>query len=212
MGRFSVETSINNPAVQNQANNSNIAWPAVFPKETIGIDRNGVIVQHDEPIYNADQITIVPGSLDAIRMMRLKGYNVYIFFNEPMIGEGKTTPEAVDLTNNKLMEIFGRAGIMSINGLLYSTTDSKQDIFSLPNTGMLKKAEKELKAKFKGGYFVGDKLYDIKAGDSAGAKPVLIRTNKYDEVISKLDTFANRELKKRVRIYNTLLDFAEDLP
>jgi HAD superfamily hydrolase (TIGR01662 family) len=211
MGRFSVETSINNPAANPQTGMPG-NWPTVFPKETIGIERNGVIVNHNHSILSPAHIEPVPWALEGIRTMRLKGYKVVIFFNEPLISEGKLTPEIVDTTNNRLMEIFGQAGIMSIDGLLYSTSSFKQDIFSLPNNGMLKKAEKDFRVKFKGGYFVGDKIYDLKAGDSVHAKPVLIRSGQYEETLNKLDTFANKDLKNKTLIYNSLLDFANSLP
>lgn len=211
MGRFSVETSINNPATNPQSGMPG-NWPTVFPKETIGIERNGVIVNHNHSILSPAHIEPVPWALEGIRTMRLKGYKVVIFFNEPLITEGTVTPEIVDTTNNRLMEIFGQAGIMSIDGLLYSTSSFKQDIFSLPNNGMLKKAEKDFRVKFKGGYFVGDKMHDLKAGDSVHAKPVLIRSGQYEETLSKLDTFANKDLKSKTLIYNSLLDFANSLP
>lgn len=209
MGRFSVETSISNPAQQGGMPSG---WPTVFPKETIGIERNGVIVRHDSDILSASQIEPIPWALEGIREMRLKGYRVVIFFNEPLISEGKIKPDDVDVTNNRLMEIFGQAGIASIDGLLYSTTSMKQDIFSMPNNGMLKKAEKDFRVKFKGGYFIGDKIYDLKVGDSVGAKPILIKSGKYEETLEKLNTFANRELKTKTVLYNSLFDFANSLP
>jgi histidinol phosphatase-like enzyme len=144
-------------------------------------------------------------------MMRLKGYKVFLFFNEPMISQGKVTTTEVDATNQKLMEIFGQAGIFSIDGLLYSTTNSKEDIFSLPNTGMLKKAEREFKVKFKGGYFVGNKITDLKVADSVGSKPILINSGEYEETKSKLNTFANRDLKNKTKEFDSLLSFANSL-
>jgi histidinol phosphatase-like enzyme len=109
------------------------------------------------------------------------------------------------------MEIFGQAGIFSIEGLLYSTTNSKEDIFSLPNTGMLKKAEREFKVKFKGGYFVGNKITDLKVADSVGSKPILINSGEYEETKSKLNTFANRDLKNKTKEFDSLLSFANSL-
>jgi HAD superfamily hydrolase (TIGR01662 family) len=214
MSRFSVETSLNNPAApsQQQPGVMPANWPTVFNKETIGIERNGIIVNHDRPILSAADIQPVPWALEGIREMRLKGYRVVIFFNEPLISEGKITPEQVDTTNNRLMEIFGQAGIMSIDGLLYSTTSMKQDIYSLPNTGMLKKAETDFRVRFKGGYFVGDKIHDLKAGDSVHATPVLIRSGQFGDTLEKLDTFANRELKAKTKVFNNLLEFATQLP
>ena len=217
MSRFSVETSLNNPAQPStqQPGSSPVMpgnWPTVFNKETIGIERNGMIGNHDRPILSAADIQPIPWALEGIREMRLKGYRVVIFFNEPLISEGRVTPDQVDTTNNRLMELFGQAGILSIDGLLYSTTSMKQDIYSLPNNGMLKKAETDFRVKFKGGYFVGDKVYDLKAGDSVHATPVLIRSGQFADTLEKLDTFANKELKGKTKIYNNLLEFANQLP
>lgn len=210
MSRFSVETSLKNPRQPNLTSDFTGNWPTVFPKETIGIDRNGIIVT-DKKILTPDDIEIVPGALEAIRTLRVKGYKVFIFFNEPLVGEGRLTQQDVEVQWQRMMEIFGQAGILSIEGMLYSTTTFKQDIYAFPNTGMLKKAEKESKQKFKGGYFVGNKINSLKAGFAAGAKPILIKTGDYEPAITKIETFANRDLKNKTSIFNTLLDFANSL-
>ena len=101
---------------------------------------------------------------------------------------------------------------ISIDGLLYSTTSMKEDMYSLPNTGMLKRAENDFKVNFKGGFFIGNKIYDLKAGEAAGSTPILIKVNKFEETLDKLNTFANRELKQKTKIYYNLLEFAETLP
>ena len=211
MGRFSVETSLQNPAQAQPGQFNPNDWPTVFTKETIGIERNGVIIESQSTPHSTEEIKLVPGSCEAIRMMRLKGYRVVIFFNEPLITEKKMTVEQVDASNQKLMQLFGQNGIFSIDGLLYSTTSFKEDIYSLPNNGMLKKAEKDFRVKFKGGYFVGDKIHDLKVADSVDAKPILIKTGEYETTEQKLNTFANRGLKKKTKTFSNLLDFAQSL-
>jgi D-glycero-D-manno-heptose 1,7-bisphosphate phosphatase len=156
-------------------------------------------------------LEFIPESLEAIRIMRLKGYKVCIFFNEPLITEGSITTDDVDRTNQKMMEVFGQAGIFSIDGLLYSTSSFKEDIYSMPNNGMLKKAEREFRLKFRGGYFAGDKIHDLKVADSVGARPILIRTGNFETTEEKLKTFANRQLKNKVKTFYNLLDFANSL-
>jgi histidinol phosphatase-like enzyme len=171
MGRFSVETSLQNPTQTQPGQFNPNDWPTLFTKETIGIERNGIIIENQYTPFNIEEIKLIPNSCEAIRMMRLKGYRVVIFFNEPLISE----------------------------------------IYSKPNNGMLKKAEKDFRVNFKNGYFVGDKIHDLKAGSSCGAKPILIKTGLYEETTSKLNTFANRELKKKTKEFNSLLDFAHSL-
>jgi D-glycero-D-manno-heptose 1,7-bisphosphate phosphatase len=185
-------------------------WPTFFPKETIGIDR-GAILNETKPILNASDIEILPGALDAIRTIRLKGYKLVIFFNEPLITQGKLTTQAVDANVQQLMNYFGQAGIFTIDGLLYSTSNMKEDNFAMPNNGMMKRAENEMKVAFKGGYFAGNKLYNLKAGDSVHAKPILIKSPGYEGEEIKLDTFANKELKNKTKTFNSLLDVANSL-
>jgi len=210
MGRYSVEKSMEFQGTPSNGPVNNINWPTSFPKEVIGIERNGVILQHQDILTPADVIP-TPFALEGIRALRLKGYKVIIFSNESLISTGRLTAQHVDATNQRLMEVFGLAGILTIDGLLYSTTNSKQDIYSMPNNGMLKKAENDFKVSFKGGYFVGDKMHDLKAGESSGSKPILIKSGDYENTLIKLDTFANRELKNKTKIFNNLLDFANSL-
>lgn len=233
MGRFSVERSMNtgnqpsmpvpqqynsNPYAQQMPQNGMMQqpqmptnWPTFFPKETIGIDR-GVFLNDTKPILNASDIELLPGALDAIRTIRLKGYKFVVFFNEPLISQGKLTTQAVDANVQQLMNYFGQAGIFTIDGLLYSTSNMKEDMFAMPNNGMMKRAENEMKVAFKGGYFVGNKLYNLKAGESVHARPILIKSPGYEDAETKLDTFANRELKTKTKTFNSLLDFANSLP
>lgn len=208
MGRYSIETSLKN---QSQQIGTPQNWPTQFLKETIGIDKNGVIVYENGLPNTPYDFNIVDGSLEAIRTMRLKGYKVFIFSNESLIGQGKITQDFVEASNKRLMEIFGQNGIFSIDGLFYSTTNAKTDLFSLPNVGMLKRAEDELNAKFKGGYFVGNNIRDLKAAENIGAKPIFIKNGEWQETEKKLATFANRELKKKTVSYDSLLDFANSL-
>jgi len=185
-------------------------WPTFFPKETIGIDR-GVFLNDTKPILTASDIEMLPGALDAIRTIRLKGYKLVIFFNEPLITQGKITTQAVDSNVQQIMNYFGQAGIFTIDGLLYSTSNMKEDHFAMPNNGMMKRAENEMKVAFKGGYFAGNKLYNLKAGDSVHSKPILIKSPGYEDAETKLDTFANKELKNKTKTFNSLLEFANSL-
>lgn len=232
MGRFSVDRSMNvggqppsptmpqtqqygqpnygSPYGQQMPQQQQQNWPTFFPKETIGIDR-GVFLNDTKPILTASDIEMLPGALDAIRTIRLKGYKLVIFFNEPLITQGKITTQAVDSNVQQIMNYFGQAGIFTIDGLLYSTSNMKEDIFAMPNNGMMKRAETEMKVAFKGGYFAGNKLYNLKAGDSVHSKPILIKSPGYEDAETKLDTFANKELKIKTKTFNSLLDFANSL-
>lgn len=191
--------------------NPMIGWPTAFPKPIIGLDLHGTLIEYVENIRDISQVVPIPGALEAVKMLRLKGHRVMIITDYPGISKGVSTPPQADAIHQHLMNLLGQVGCMSIDGLLYCTTEMKEDLFSKQNNGMFKKATDEQKVDWKKGWYVGDAIEDLKAADRIGSKPVLVMTGKGHEAHSKLDTFANRELKKKVKIYSNLLQFAMDV-
>jgi D-glycero-D-manno-heptose 1,7-bisphosphate phosphatase len=109
-----------------------------------------------------------------------------------------------------MFKLLGEAGCPSIDALYYSASSRKNDLYAKPNTGMFKRCEKENPhIKFKGGYFVGDKLSDLRAAIKIGATPILVRTGYGSETEKQLKKYTYRDIKKRTKVFDTLLDFVE---
>lgn len=178
----------------------------------VGLDRDGTIIKDiGNYITDPNQVVPIPGSLDAIKILRDKGHKLVIITNQGGISKGLQTTQQVENVNNHLMSIFGQNGISSIDGLYYSTSSMKKDIFAKPNIGMFNRAKDELKVDWKKGWYVGDKISDLKAADKAGSKPILVLTGHGKETLEKLNTYANRDLKKKTLVFNNLLEFANTL-
>lgn len=183
-----------------------------YPKPLIAIDRDGVINECLDVVSSPDKFQTIDGSIQAIAMMRAKGYKVAIIFDQPAISKNKLTIDQVETVNNHMLDLFGKAGCPSIDGILYNMSDDKDDIFAKPNTGMLKRLRDEFKVPIKGGYYVGDRLVDAKMADKSKLKPVLVKTGKYSDDQKKFNSFSNRQLKKKTKIFDNLLEFAQSLP
>lgn len=179
---------------------------------TIGLDRDGTINQDIGYISNPDNFSPIPRSLEAVALLRAKGYNIVILTNQAGIMKGLMTPDDVERVNARMLELLGQAGCASIDGIYYSTTNLKEDTFAKPNVGMFKRAETELGVKFKGGAYVGDKLSDLKAAIKAGAIPILVKTGHGADTFDNLNKFTYRELKKKTMVFDNLWAFAESLP
>lgn len=179
----------------------------------IGLDRDGTI-NRDLGTYvtHPRDFEPIPGSLEAIKMMRDKGYDVVILTNQAGIMKGQMSVVDVDLVHGYMLDLLGRIGCRSINGLYYATTNLKDDIYAKPNIGMFQRAEKEIGVDFsKGGYYVGDKITDLKAAQKAKAKPVLVKTGYGEETLEKLNSFASKDLKAKTNVFDNLYQFAESL-
>ena len=210
MGRYSTE--LVGPPPGQTSNVPMVGWPGTFNKPIVALDLNGLIIE-DVPLLNAQSIKIIPGVLEAIRIIRLKGHKLFILSDQPDILKGKTTQQNIDVCFQEMMKIFGQAGIFSIDGFYFNTSDLKEDEYAKPNLGMVKRAESEAAkgSKFKDGWYVGDSLIDLKYADKMGAKPILIKSGNYQQTLEQLEKFTYRELKGKTKIYNTLLEFANSL-
>ena len=182
-------------------------------KCVIGVDRDGVLNKDlGTYCFRPEDLEPIEGSMEAMAEMRRKGYKIVIITDQGGIEKGVMTMEDVDKTNEQLMKYLGDAGCFSIDALYYSASSRKEDIYAKPNTGMFKRCEKEHKdIKFKEGYYVGDKIKDLKAAVNIGAKPVLVRTGYGLETEQELKKWTYRELKRRTIVFDNLAAFVATL-
>ena len=196
------------PQQQSQYNPQD--WPTTFPKAMVGFDRDGVVIEWKNVIKRFEDIKYIPGSLEAIRQLRLKGHKAWMFADQPNIARGLMTDNDVQNIMNNMMNQFGQAGIFSIDGFLYNQSDMPQDMYAKPNIGMLNRSKNEMGMDWTGGYYVGDTIEDIKMAQKFGVTPVLVRTGKgaktEKEYLKGISTKYND-----VQVFDNLLDFVNTL-
>lgn len=183
----------------------------IAPKCVIGLDRDGVL-NRDLGTYcfRPEDFDPIPNSMEAVSLLRKLGHKIAVITNQGGIEKNLFTTEDVDKVHDRMFELLGQAGCNSIDALYYSASSRKDDMYAKPNTGMFKRCEREYPfIKFNEGYFVGDKMSDLKAAHKMGAKPVLVRTGYGLETEQQLNKFPYREIKKRAIVFDTLWDFAK---
>ena len=186
----------------------------IAPKCVIGLDRDGVI-NEDLGTYcwKSKDFKPIEGSIPAIAKLRKLGHKVVIVTNQGGIEKGLFTEDDVENLHKHMFELLGEAGCQSIDALYYSSSSRKNDMYAKPNTGMFKRCEKEKPhIKFSQGYYVGDKISDLKVAIKIGARPILVRTGYGKETEALINKrFTYRPIKKRTKIFDTLLDFVNYL-
>ena len=200
---------------QPQNNQPKLSWVGgqLRTKCVVGLDRDGVINRDlGTYCYKVEDFDPIPGSLEAIADMRRKGYKITVITDQGGIEKGLYTQQDVDTVHEHMLKLLGEAGCFSIDGIYYSASSRKEDPFAKPNTGMFKKCEADDKEiKFKQGYYVGDKMKDLKAAMNVGARPVLVRTGYGAETEKELNKWTYRKIKQRTIIFDDLAQFVESL-
>ena len=214
MGRYSTDVVSSMPLSNQQSpSKGQQYWPSIFPNAMVSLDLNGTIIE-DRLLTSPQNVVVIPGVLDAIRTIRIKGHPLFVLSDQPDITRGKIYPDNIETAFQHLMDVFGQAGIQTIDGFLYNTSDIKNDEFAKPNVGMIRRAENEIlqgSTKFKGGYHVGDSIGDLKMAIKASMTPVLVLTGSGRNALKELDKHANKELKKKTRVVDNLQQFADSL-
>lgn len=182
-------------------------------KCVIGLDRDGVINRDlGTYCYKIEDFEPIAGSIEAVAAMRRKGYKIVVITDQGGIEKGLYTSDDVDNLHDHMFKLLGDAGCSSIDALYYSASSRKEDPFAKPNLGMFKRCEKEIKGiKFRGGYYVGDKMKDLKAAYDIGATPVLVRTGYGLETEKDLQKFTYRKIKSKTLIFDDLAKFVGSL-
>ena len=181
-------------------------------KCVIGLDRDGVLnIDRGTYTVKPEDFEPIKGSLEAVAKLRQLGHKIVIITNQGGIEHGLFTEEDVDKLHNYMFELLGKAGCPSINALYYSASSAKNDMYAKPNTGMFKRCEKENPdIKFSKGYYVGDKISDLKAAMKMNSKPILVRTGygkETEELLNKRFTY--KKIKKATRVFDDLAAFVD---
>ena len=181
----------------------------IAPKCVIGLDRDGVInVDRGTYTYRPEDFEPIAGSIEAITKLRSMGHKIAIITNQGGIAKGLYTPKDVEAVHEYMFKLLGEAGCPSIDALYYSESSLRNDMYAKPNTGMFKRCEEENPyIKFNKGYFVGDKISDLKAAFKMGAKPILVLTGHGTETVKELNKFSNQKIKKKTAIFDDLSSF-----
>jgi D-glycero-D-manno-heptose 1,7-bisphosphate phosphatase len=196
-------------------NQPRINWITRDPvnKCVIGLDRDGVI-NEDLGTYcwRKEDFMPIEGSLEAIATLRSRGYRIAVITDQGGIEQGFYTPEDVDTLHLHMLDLLGQAGCPSIDAIYYSASSRREDPYAKPNTGMFRKCERENTGiKFSQGYYVGDKMKDLKAAQRVGAKPILVRTGYGIQTEKELEKFTYRDLKRITMVYDNLAQFVDTL-
>lgn len=146
-------------------------------KKTIILDRDGVInkkAAHADYVKNWNEWEWIPGSKEAICLLKKNGYQVIIVSNQAGIARGIMTSEDLEAIHLKMQEELKECG-GGIDRIYYCPHgwDAGCECRK-PKAGMLFQAQRDFHLDLSKLYFVGDDERDIMAGNAAGMKTFLV--------------------------------------
>ncbi len=162
----------------------------------IFLDRDGTINEELEFISSPDEVTLIPGSAEAIKEANELGLKVFVITNQSGIARGLIKESELAAVHNKLVELLSNQGA-HLDAIYFCPHHPEygDSLYRVdcncrkPNPGMLKEAEAEFGIDLTQSFVIGDKIDDVKTAHSVGAKSILVLTgygkNQIDEIQSQ---------------------------
>jgi len=121
---------------------------------------------------------MLPGSLEALRLLSEAGYRVLVLTNQACVGRGEVSMKTLEAIHNRLRQETATAG-GKIDGFFICThVPSDKCYCRKPKPGLIIQAQQKWGFDPTLTYFVGDDRRDMEAAMAANCKPVLVLTGK----------------------------------
>ena len=156
-------------------------------QRAIFIDRDGTMNVSKGFISKADDLELIPGSIEAIKAINKSGALAIVITNQPVIARGECSFEELHNIHNKLKTLLGEKGAF-VDDIFYcphhpdkgfegEVPELKFDCeCRKPKTGMVDEAVKKYNIDLSKSYMVGDSTMDLELARNAGVKSVLVDT------------------------------------
>jgi len=157
--------------------------PAAF------LDRDGVLNEGvtdpvsgelESPLQVGD-VRLLPGAAEAAGQLASAGYALVCVSNQPAAAKGKVTPEGLRAVHERVVELLAREGVeLAASYLCPHHPEAVVPELSgpcdcrKPAPGMLLDAAEALALDLNASWMLGDTDSDVRAGQAAGCRTVLI--------------------------------------
>jgi D,D-heptose 1,7-bisphosphate phosphatase len=174
-----------------------------FSRPAIFLDRDGVVSKEIDLLHRTEDLEIIDGVSDAIRMINKSDYLTIIVTNQPVIARNLCSIDELEHIHAKLETMLGKEHAY-LNAIYYCPHHpdkgypEERPEYKIecdcrkPKPGMLLKAARDWNIDLSKSYMIGDRDSDIKAGENAGCiESIKIETNKPKallEVVTKILT------------------------
>ena len=175
--------------------------------KAVFLDRDGVINKEVNYLSDPNDFEFIEGSIEALRILKKKGYLLLIITNQSGIARGYFTDKILDKIHEKMINLLKNEGV-ALDGIYYcphhpdftGSCDCRK-----PNADLIFKARNQFNIDLSNSFMVGDTLNDIKTGKNANCKTVLVLTG-YGKEEQKKDDQLKPDL-----VFQNLLDFAQKI-
>jgi D-glycero-D-manno-heptose 1,7-bisphosphate phosphatase len=144
------------------------------------LDRDGTLIRDVHYLTSIDQIDVLPGVVDGLRLLR-ESFLLFVVTNQSGVARGLIDERYLGEVHDLMFARFASANV-PLDGLYYCPHLPEGAVaeYSLvcdcrkPKPGMVARAAQDWALDLPASYLIGDRPLDARAGASAGVRPVLV--------------------------------------
>ncbi|MCX6835967.1 MAG: HAD-IIIA family hydrolase, partial [candidate division Zixibacteria bacterium] len=161
--------------------------PALF------VDRDGTLIVNKHYLGDPEQVELLDGTAEALRLARQQGYKIIVVSNQSGIARGYHSYEDAERVNARVQELLAQHGVI-LDAIYFCPHHTKRGTVPeytrpcdcrKPAPGMAEKAALEHDLDLRRSVVIGDSMADYNLGRVIGARSVLVRTGYGVSVVEK---------------------------
>ncbi len=179
--------------------------------KVIFLDRDGVIIEDAHYLRDPKRVQLCPNAVEGIKIMRTKGYTLFVVSNQSGVGRGYITMEEYRAVHERCVEVLASKGTTMDGWGYYIHAPDIECECRKPNIGMVVKLLSDAhmhRSNLDHVVMIGDRETDIQLGKNINAQCFLVLTGKGSETYIEL---LKRE-SEPPHTEHTLLEIANLLP
>lgn len=156
-------------------------------QKAVFIDRDGTLNTESGYVKTPEQVHLLPGAAEGIKMLNTSPFLAICITNQPVIARGDVSLEGLDAIHARLDTLLGHKGAY-LDDLLFCPHhpdkgfDGEVPEYKIscqcrkPKPGMLMAAAERYNIDLSSSYMIGDSTADIAAGQAAGCRTIGVKT------------------------------------
>lgn len=152
-------------------------------QRAVFLDRDGTLNRYVGFLRDIDELELLEGVAEAVRMINRSEYLAIIVTNQPVVARGEVTKKELELIHQKMETLLGEEGAY-LDAIYYCPHHQDKgfegEIPELkiecgcrkPKPGMLLQAAADFNIDLKESWMIGDGKADMEAGKAAGCRTV----------------------------------------
>ena len=175
------------------------------PRPAIFLDRDGTINEEVNLLNKPEQLKLIEGAAEAIRLINKSDYLAIIVTNQPVIARNLCSIEELEYIHASLETMLGKEHAY-VNAIYYCPHHpdkgypEERPEYKIvcdcrkPKPGMLLQAAKDWNIDLSRSYMIGDSDRDMQAGMNAGCRSVKIETNQANALLNVVRKIVNNDM------------------